>query len=74
VVQTDDGHEFHLLYVSRDASLKPGTQVKAGETPLGTAIDNRTLYPNAQGMTNHIHMEVIKDGRRRNPRHFIRRD
>jgi murein DD-endopeptidase MepM/ murein hydrolase activator NlpD len=28
VVQTDDGHEFHLLYVSRDACLKPETQGK----------------------------------------------
>lgn len=73
-IETEDGHLFRVLYVSRDASLARNTPVVAGQTPLGTAIDNRTLYPRAAGMTNHIHMEVHKDGRPRNPRPFMRRD
>lgn len=74
LIETEDGHVFVMRYVARNAQLDSGAQVVAGETPLGTAIDNRTLYPNAQGMTNQIHMEVIKNGRQRNPRPFMRRD
>ncbi|MFM7346769.1 MAG: peptidoglycan DD-metalloendopeptidase family protein [Tagaea sp.] len=74
VIETEDGHQFRVLYLSRDSNLRPGTKVIAGETPLGTAVDNRTLYPGAQGMTNHIHMEVHKNGRARNPRPFMRRN
>jgi murein DD-endopeptidase MepM/ murein hydrolase activator NlpD len=74
VIETEDGHRFVMRYVARDANLGPGTQVVAGRTPIGAAVDNRTLYPGAQGMTNHIHMEVHKGGRARNPRPFMRRD
>ncbi|MCM0021492.1 MAG: M23 family metallopeptidase [Tagaea sp.] len=74
VIRTDDGHQFRMLYVSRDANIRDGARVVAGQTTLGTAIDNRTLYPGAQGMTNHIHMEVHKNDRPRNPRPFMRRD
>jgi murein DD-endopeptidase MepM/ murein hydrolase activator NlpD len=73
VIRTDDGHQFRMLYVSRDANIRDGARVVAGQTTLGTAIDNRTLYPGAQGMTNHIHMEVHKNDRPRNPRPFMRR-
>ena len=35
--------------------------------------DNVQKYATTEGMTSHIHMEVIKDGRNRNPRPFLRR-
>jgi murein DD-endopeptidase MepM/ murein hydrolase activator NlpD len=74
VIRTDDGHLFRIRYVAKNDQIAPNTRVEAGRTPIGTAVDNATLYPGAAGLTNHIHMEVMKDGRLRNPRPFMRRD
>jgi murein DD-endopeptidase MepM/ murein hydrolase activator NlpD len=72
-IRTRDGHDFIINYVHGIEGLTPGAQVRAGDTQIGTAADNRQRYSDARGMTNHIHMEVRKDDRRRNPRPFLRR-
>jgi murein DD-endopeptidase MepM/ murein hydrolase activator NlpD len=58
---TDDGHRVRVLYVDPDAvDLKPGQQVRAGQA-IGKAQDLSTVYPKT--MTNHVHVDVQKDGR-----------
>ncbi|MBI5120056.1 MAG: M23 family metallopeptidase [Rhodospirillales bacterium] len=57
---TEDGHRVRLLYVDPDAvDLKPGQEVRAGQA-IGKAQDLSKVYPT--GMTNHVHIDVKKDG------------
>lgn len=50
---------MRVLYVDPDAvDLKPGQEVRAGKA-IGTAQDLSKVYPD---MTNHVHVDVQKDG------------
>jgi murein DD-endopeptidase MepM/ murein hydrolase activator NlpD len=60
-IRTDDGHVVRILYVN--SHLRKGTRVEPG-TPIGTAQDLSPAYPpvGKTRMTNHVHVEVIKNG------------
>lgn len=64
VIKTEDGAEVKVLYIKPAPDLKPGDKVEAGKTPIGTAQDITPKYPprNGKPMTNHIHIQVKKDG------------
>ena len=53
-----------VLYIKPAPDLKPGDKVEAGKTPIGTAQDITLKYPPTESgpMTNHIHIQVRKDG------------
>lgn len=65
-VHTDDGYQVRVLYVDGSAAgLAPAARVGAGVTPIGRVQDLSALYPLRAGgtMTNHIHVDVSKEGR-----------
>jgi murein DD-endopeptidase MepM/ murein hydrolase activator NlpD len=70
-IQTDDGHLVDVLYVDPDANLKDRNRVTAGETVLGKAADMGGLYDGP--ITNHVHLQVRKNGRLRDPTAFLNR-
>ncbi len=73
-IETKDGHLVDVLYVDVDkAKFKPGTSISKGE-PLGPAQDLSPVYPpNAKGpMTNHIHLQIQKDGKFIDPKPLLR--
>ncbi len=67
-IETEDGSVVKVFYVKPGAAIQNGALVKAGQ-PIGTAQDLSRIYPPKDGgrMTNHVHVEVWKNGRRRNP-------
>jgi hypothetical protein len=67
VIEGPNGHRFVLRYMNPGAGIAQGDWVTAGETSLGTVADLRRIYPDAAGMTNHLHLDVIQHGRRRSP-------
>jgi len=69
-IQTDDGHIVDVLYVDPDTSLKPDQRVVAGQSKLGTTADMGKLYGGP--ITNHVHLQVRKDGRLRDPTSFLK--
>lgn len=57
---TEEGHRVRVLYVDPDAvDLKPGQKVRAGQA-IGEAQDLSKAYP--KKMTNHVHIDVKRDG------------
>ena len=67
-IETEDGSVVKVFYVKPGAAIQNGVLVKAGQ-PIGTAQDLSKIYPPKDGgrMTNHVHVEVWKNDRRRNP-------
>lgn len=65
-IRTEDGHRVRILYVT--PHIKTGAHVKAG-SPVGTAQDLLKRYPPRKKgeMTNHVHVDVKKDGAFKNP-------
>ncbi|MEK7245223.1 MAG: M23 family metallopeptidase [Pseudomonadota bacterium] len=65
-VRTDDGYQVQVFYV--DPTVRDGDRVSAGQ-PIGTAQDLSKAYPPRNGgrMTNHVHVEVRKNGRVKDP-------
>jgi murein DD-endopeptidase MepM/ murein hydrolase activator NlpD len=73
-IQADDGHVVDLLYVKSDSKQFPnGTRIDAG-TQIGEAQDISIVHrPNATGhMTNHIHIQIRKDGNFVDPMPMLR--
>lgn len=65
-IRTDDGYQVRVLYVDAIAMGHAGSApIIAGETPIGRVQDLSSVYPPIGGghMTNHIHVDVSKDGR-----------
>jgi murein DD-endopeptidase MepM/ murein hydrolase activator NlpD len=68
-ILTDDGHRVRVLYVDPDAvGLRPGQRVEIGD-PIGAAQNLSMVYRPKPGgaMTNHIHVDVKKDGEFKDP-------
>lgn len=67
-IETPDGHLVKVFYVKPDSSIRDGMSVQAGQV-IGTAQDLSKAFPPKNGgrMTNHIHVEVRKNGRPKNP-------
>ncbi len=67
-IKTEDGHVVKVFYVKPGEGIENGAAVKAGQ-PIGTAQDLSRVYPPRDGgrMTNHVHVEVWKGNRRKNP-------
>ncbi|MBI4968518.1 MAG: hypothetical protein HZC25_10415 [Rhodospirillales bacterium] len=62
-IRTEDGHRVRVMYI--DPAVEAGDKVEAGATKIGTAQDLAKVYPpkpNGEQMTNHIHVDVMKDG------------
>jgi hypothetical protein len=70
-IRTGDGYQVRVLYVDASAMgpipMGPAgsAPIIAGETPIGRVQDLSSVYPPRGGgrMTNHIHVDVSKDGR-----------
>jgi murein DD-endopeptidase MepM/ murein hydrolase activator NlpD len=74
MIETQSGHRFVLRYNHSGLDLRRGAEVTAGQTAIGTVGDNLLRYPNARGITNHLHMEVERHGRRLNPHGALQRE
>lgn len=57
-------------YVDPDTNPKPDQRVVAGQSILGTTADMDKLYDGP--ITNHVHLQVRKDGRLRDPTSFLK--
>jgi len=73
-IRTADGHLVKIFYVKIDPSLQRGSSVQIGQ-PIGAAQDLSKIYPPKNGarMTNHVHVEVWKNGRVKNPTDAFRK-
>ncbi len=72
-IVTPDGHRVRVLYVDPDAvGLRPGQRIEAGQ-PIGRAQDLGEVYPPTRDgkMTNHVHLDVQKEGEFKNPKEGI---
>lgn len=67
-ILTEDGYRVKIFYVGLDPSIGKETPISAGQR-IGAVQDLSVIYPPKNGgrMTNHIHVEVWKNGRPRNP-------
>lgn len=67
-ILTEDGHRIKIFYVELDPSIGKDTPVSAGQR-IGAVQDLSKIYPPKGGgrMTNHIHVEIWKNGRPKNP-------
>jgi len=76
MIKADDGTEVKVFYISPATGLKPGDRVEAGKTPLGTSQDLAQKYP-ARGergpITNHVHIQVKRDGKFIDPTESVTR-
>lgn len=64
-IESDDGYVVKMLYVDPNAAkLTQGQRVEAGKTPIGMAQDLSVRYPHtgSRRMTNHVHIEIRKNG------------
>lgn len=63
------GYALKVFYATPLPSMKKGTTLQAGRTPVATAQDLREKY--GSKMTPHIHVEIRKNGVLINPETYI---
>ncbi len=74
-IKTNDGYTVDMFYVDVDQKkFKAGTAIRAGD-PIGSAQDLSPMYPPkpAGPMTNHIHLQIQKEGRYIDPTPLLKR-
>lgn len=64
-----DGYTSKVFYCIPGQSMKKGVKVKAGKTIIATAQSLQEKY--GSRMTDHIHIEIRKNGVLINPEEFI---